>query len=179
MRDRELSGGRSHGRRKPHYCHTLKSVYKTAALIAISGRYPVRDYYERLLAEGVAEHNARRAVAHYLAVITCGILKTGTPYEPYRWRRERSKMLLHARSSSELAGRRECSRWDFVAGEADKLFFRWRTTNCDVLYPAFNFPPRLFQGETVVSVASPEPWESSFALFASLKECLVCFVLTI
>jgi transposase len=87
VRNERLSGGRSYGRRKPRYCRTLKSVYKTAALIAIRGRNPVRDYYERLLAEGVAEHNARHAVARYLAVITYGILKTGTPYEPYRWRK--------------------------------------------------------------------------------------------
>ena len=87
VRNERLSGGRSYGRRKPRYSRTLKSVYKMAAMAAIRGKNPLRDYYDSLLADGVAEHNARHAVARYLARITYGILKTGTPYEPYRWRK--------------------------------------------------------------------------------------------
>ncbi len=85
-RNEKLSGGRSYGYRKPKYNHLLKSVYKMAAMAAIRGKGPIREYYERLLAEGEAEHNARHAVARYIATVTYGVLKTGTPYEPYRWK---------------------------------------------------------------------------------------------
>jgi transposase len=83
----KLSGGRSYGRRRPRYCRALKAVYKTAAMAAInSDANPVREYYEHLLATGVAEHNARHAVARYIARVSYGMLKNGTPYQPYRWR---------------------------------------------------------------------------------------------
>jgi transposase len=87
----KLSGGRSYGRRKPRYSHALKSVYKTAALAAINGKNPIREYYDHLRAHGVAEHNARHAVARYIARVSLGMLKTGTRYEPYRWRDTQSK----------------------------------------------------------------------------------------
>lgn len=86
IKHEKLSGGRSYGRRKPRYSHMLKSVYKTAALAAINGKNPIREYYDHLLAQGVAEHNARHAVARYIARVSLGMLKTGTRYEPYRWR---------------------------------------------------------------------------------------------
>jgi transposase len=86
VKHEKLSGGRSYGRRKSHYSHLLKSVYKSAAMAAICGNNAIREYYDKLIAEGVARHNARHTVARYIARITYGILKTGTPYEPYRWR---------------------------------------------------------------------------------------------
>jgi len=86
IKHEKLSGGRSYGRRKPRYSRMLKSVYKTAALAAINGKNPIRDYYDHLLNSGVAEHNARHAVARYIARVSYGMLKSGTRYEPYRWR---------------------------------------------------------------------------------------------
>jgi len=86
VKHEKLSGGRSYGRRKPRYSRVLKSVYKTAALAALKGNNPIREYYDHLLAQGVAEHNARHAVARYIARISYGMLKSGTRYEPYRWR---------------------------------------------------------------------------------------------
>ena len=91
VKHEKLSGGRSYGRRKAPYNHTLKAVYKTAAMAAIRGKNPIREYYDYLLSRGVAEHNVRHAVARYIARITYGILKTGTPYEPYRWRSQETK----------------------------------------------------------------------------------------
>jgi transposase len=91
IKHEKLSGGRSYGRRKPRYSRMLKSVYKTAALAAINGKNPIRDYYDHLLGSGVAEHNARHAVARYIARISYGMLKTGTRYEPYRWRNTQEK----------------------------------------------------------------------------------------
>ncbi len=78
------SGQRSYGKRSPRYNHTLKSVYKTAAMVSISGSNAMREYYDYLLNKGVAEHNARHAVARQLAKISYGMLKHGTEYQPDR-----------------------------------------------------------------------------------------------
>ena len=80
------SGGRNYGRRKPQYSRSLKAVYKIAALAAIRGNNPIHEYYDELLRRGVAPHHARHQIARYIATVTYGILKTGTPYDPYRWR---------------------------------------------------------------------------------------------
>ena len=82
VKHEKLSGGRSYGRRKPRYSRVLKSVYKTAALAVLKGHNPIRSYYDVLLAQGVAEHNARHAVARYIARISYGMLKNGTRYDP-------------------------------------------------------------------------------------------------
>ena len=82
----KTSGGRSYGQRRPRYCRMLKCVYKTAAMTAIHGRNDLRDFYEAQLARGREEHNARNAVARQIAVVTYGMLKHGTSYQPYRWR---------------------------------------------------------------------------------------------
>jgi transposase len=71
----KMSGGRRYGRRRPHYNHSLKAVYKTAALNAIRGSGPIATYYKELIASGRAEHNARHAVARYIARLSYGILK--------------------------------------------------------------------------------------------------------
>ncbi|MEX1140023.1 MAG: transposase [Bacteroidota bacterium] len=76
----KMSGGRRYGRRRPQYNHQLKAVYKTAALVAIKGSGPVADYYQNLVAQGRAEHNARHAVARYLARLSYGILKQGVQH---------------------------------------------------------------------------------------------------
>lgn len=89
----KFSGGRSYGRRKPRYNRVLKSVYKTAALATIRGVNPMREYYDHLLAQGVAEHSARQAVARRIARISYGMLKSGTRYEPYRWKGEVQKVI--------------------------------------------------------------------------------------
>jgi len=86
VKHEKLSGGRSYGHRKPRYSRVLKSVYKTAAMAALRGVNPIREYYDHLLSQGVAERNARHAVARHIARISYGMLKSGTRYEPYRWR---------------------------------------------------------------------------------------------
>lgn len=87
----KVSGGRSYGKKKPRYSRLLKSVYKTAALSCISGHNPIRDYYDYLLEKGVAEHNARNAVARYIAKVSYGMLKNGSEYQPYKWRDKKEK----------------------------------------------------------------------------------------
>ncbi len=87
VQNEKSSGGRSYGRHKPQYSRTLKAVYKTAALAALRGHNPVREYYETLVARGVSEVHARHEIARYIATVTYGVLKTGTTYDPYRWRK--------------------------------------------------------------------------------------------
>jgi transposase len=88
VKNAKYSGGRYYGKREAHYNRTLKSVYKTAAQGALRGNNPVHEYYDTLIAAGQAPHNARHQVARYLAQVTYGMLKTNTPYDPYRWRKK-------------------------------------------------------------------------------------------
>lgn len=87
----KISGQRSYGVRSPRYSRRLKAVYKTATSAALTGRNPFRDYYDYLISKGTAEHNARHAVARYIARVSYGMLKHGTSYEPYRWRKIETK----------------------------------------------------------------------------------------
>ena len=86
VKHQKFSGGRSYGNRKARYTRTLKCVYKTAVHAALKGDNPLRAYYDALLQQGVAEHNARNACARYLARVSFGMLKTGEHYDPERWR---------------------------------------------------------------------------------------------
>jgi transposase len=82
----KLSGGRSYGQRRPRCERELKAVYKTAALSAISGEGPFHEYYESLRTKGLAEHDARNAVARLIAKISYGMLKNGTSFKPFLWK---------------------------------------------------------------------------------------------
>ena len=86
-----FSGGRSYGKRKTRYSRRLKSVYKTAAMSVISGNSPLREYYDTLLGKGLSEDKARNQLARRIALISYGILKSGTRYEPYKWRKHNIK----------------------------------------------------------------------------------------
>jgi len=79
-RHAKTSGGRNYGYRKPRFDHTLKSVYKTAATAVLNGNGELRVYYDFLREKGVAEHNARHAVARKIAAISYGILKNESVY---------------------------------------------------------------------------------------------------
>ena len=89
VKHKRVSGQKTYGLRKPRYSRILKSVYKTAALVAITmSNNPIKDYYEYLLTKGIEIHNARNAVARHTAAITYGMLKSGEKYQPYKWRKE-------------------------------------------------------------------------------------------
>ena len=87
----KMSGGRKYGERTPRYNHQLKAVYKIAVAAALTGKNPLREYYEFLRSKGVAEHLARHTVARYLAKVSYGMLKHGTEYDPYRWKKPDSE----------------------------------------------------------------------------------------
>lgn len=87
----KMSGGRSYGKRKARYSRRLKSVYKIAAMSVINGNSPLKEYYDSLLKKGLPQNNARQQVSRRIAIITYGILRTGTKYEPYKWRKTKPK----------------------------------------------------------------------------------------
>jgi hypothetical protein len=88
----KVSGGRSYGRRRPRYSRRLKSVYKLAAMSCLSGKdNPMRRYYDWLIAKGLAEHNARNAVARYIAKVSYGMLKNGQRFIPYQNKNQRAE----------------------------------------------------------------------------------------
>ncbi len=84
----KTSGGRNYGKRKIRHSRRLKSVYKTAALAAISGKNDIGEYYQELLSQGYSEYKARHAVARYIATSTYAMMKNATEYIPYSWRKK-------------------------------------------------------------------------------------------
>ena len=84
-----MSGKRKYGKRKPRYNRQLKSVYKTAARIAItSGNNSVFKYYEALKEKGLTHKQATLMVARYIAKVSWGMLKSGQKYDAYKWRKD-------------------------------------------------------------------------------------------
>jgi len=92
IKHEKISGKRKYGRRKPWYSRALKSVYKTAARAALKGNNAFRHYYDHLLGEGVAQHNAEQAVARYIAQVSYGMLKSGHSYDPNRFKEIKLKI---------------------------------------------------------------------------------------
>jgi transposase len=84
---KKISGLKIYGKKKSRFSRRLKSVYKTAASVALKGNNPIKEYYDYLLKKGIAEHNARNSVARYLATISYGIMKSKERYQPYQWRK--------------------------------------------------------------------------------------------
>jgi len=92
VKHQKMSGGRNYGKKKTRYSRRLKTVYKTAAMSVISSNNsPLKEYYDSLIDKGLSEEKARNQLARRIAIITYGILKTGTKYEPYKWRELRQK----------------------------------------------------------------------------------------
>lgn len=74
-----ISGGRSYGKRAPRYCRTLKTVFKTAALVCSrSAEGPLKNYFDFMMKQkGFPEHQARHALARRLATLALGVMKSG------------------------------------------------------------------------------------------------------
>jgi transposase len=83
----KVSGGRIYGKRNTRFNRILKSAFKTAAVIAIKGSNPIREYYEYLINNGLPDYNARHKVARYIARLCFGIMKNPGRYNPYLWRK--------------------------------------------------------------------------------------------
>lgn len=85
------SGGRFYGKKNTRYSRELKSSYKTAVQAALRGNNDIREYYETLLKEGIAEKQARNTICRYIATSTYAMMKNGTRYKAYNWRKEIQK----------------------------------------------------------------------------------------
>jgi transposase len=78
-----VSGGRSYGSKTPRHRRELKSVFKTAALSAVSHENDFKKYYEYLLEKKrYPEFKARHAVARKIAVAAFGVLNSRKKYKP-------------------------------------------------------------------------------------------------
>lgn len=73
-----ISGGRSYGRRSPRYSHTMKTVFKTAALVCSrTENGPLKSYYDYLIkVKNFPEYQARHALARRIATLTLGVMKS-------------------------------------------------------------------------------------------------------
>jgi len=83
------SGNRSYGKRKGRYNRTLKWIFKSAAMSAISGHNDIRHYYDCLLSLGYPIKVARNAVARYIANSCYVIMKHQFAYQPYSWKNQK------------------------------------------------------------------------------------------
>ena len=89
VKHEKYSGGRSYGRKKPRYNRILKSVYQSAARIAImSGNKPINEYYEYLQQKGLSKKQIEIQIARYMARVSLAMMRNGQKYDPYRWRKD-------------------------------------------------------------------------------------------
>lgn len=84
------SGGRFYGKKNTKYSRELKAAYKTATQAALKGNNDIREYYETMLKEGISDRQARSAVCRYIAKSTYAIMKNGTEYKAYNWRKKQN-----------------------------------------------------------------------------------------
>lgn len=75
------------GKRGGRFNPILKWTFKTAATKAIHGHNDIHDLYIYLLGKGKTEREAHNEIARYICRVSWGMMKNGTKYEPYRWRR--------------------------------------------------------------------------------------------
>jgi len=78
-----ISGGKSYGRKRPRYSHTLKGVIKSATITALTKKNIYQDYYHYLKEKkGYPNHHARHAVARKLALVALGIMREKKKFDP-------------------------------------------------------------------------------------------------
>ncbi|HSR18775.1 MAG TPA: transposase [Ignavibacteriaceae bacterium] len=84
------SGGRFYGKKNTKYSRELKASYKTATQAALRGNNDIREYYERMLKEGISDRQARSTLCRYIAKSTYAMMRNGTEYKSYNWRKKQS-----------------------------------------------------------------------------------------
>ena len=82
------SGGKVYGKKNTNYSRVLKTCYKLAAHAAIRGKNDIREYYEVMLKERMPQKEARNTICRYIAKSTYAMMKNGSKYEPYSWRKK-------------------------------------------------------------------------------------------
>lgn len=88
VKEKRESGKTSYRRRSKGYNRKIKTIFKIATQAALGGRNDIREYYEYLLGIGYTQKDARNAVTRYLATSFYAVMKKGTSYEPYYWRKK-------------------------------------------------------------------------------------------
>ena len=83
------SGGRNYGQRNTNYSRQLKTAYKIAAHAALRGKNDIRQYYEEMIREGISQKDARNQISRYIAKTTYAMMKNGTEYKKYNWRKSK------------------------------------------------------------------------------------------
>lgn len=77
------SGERIYGYTNTRYHRDLKNVFKRAAVISIGMKNGIlRKVYDQLRKQGIAEHNARNAIARKIAAISLACLKQKRRFDP-------------------------------------------------------------------------------------------------
>jgi transposase len=84
------SGQRNYGKKNTQYSRMLKEAYKTAVLAALWGKNDINEYYHSLLAEGYPEKLAMNQICRYISLSTLAMMKHGTEYKLYNWRKQRA-----------------------------------------------------------------------------------------
>lgn len=90
--DYEWVDGRTRRKRKPiqtrglneNHNRTMKAVFKGAAASAVQQHAEVKEYYDRLCAQGMRPEMAQLTVARKLAAIVLSLWKKGERYDPAR-----------------------------------------------------------------------------------------------
>ena len=85
------SGGKLYGKKNTNYSRVLKTSYKIAAHAALRGNNDIREYYETMLRKGIPQKEARNTICRYIAKATYAMMKNGTEYKPYSWRKKTEK----------------------------------------------------------------------------------------
>jgi len=80
VRQVQSSGGKDYPGAKIHGNRILKCVYKMAAHSAISGSSSLREYYDRLLGQGLNVKAARNAVSRKIAAISLAVWRHGNKF---------------------------------------------------------------------------------------------------
>lgn len=80
VRQMQSSAGKVYPGAKTHGNRTLKGVFKMAAHSAIGGSGSLKEYYDRLLVQGLTVKAARNAVSRKIAAISLAVWKHGAKY---------------------------------------------------------------------------------------------------
>ena len=81
------SGGRFYGKKNTKYSRELKAATQGA----LKGNNNIREYYEEMLKAGIPQKKARNTICRYIATSSYAMMKSGTEYKVYNWRRKVKK----------------------------------------------------------------------------------------
>lgn len=105
VRHERASGGRCYGRQAPRANREMKSIMKTAAITSLKGEGPMRWVYEAYCAKGLAEHDARHALARKIAAIVLSCWKNKRKFDANFERKQKEKNRTKEDTKTNLSGK--------------------------------------------------------------------------